>query len=80
MRINILIAHAIVLMEMLLFAKNYNGQFDGIEFPIHSKVIIGLLGGAFLLGLLKIIYSDIISVIRDLREKSLKQPQQEIKQ
>jgi len=59
LRINAMLAQLIVLLEVVLFAKNYTGQFDGIAFPFISQMLIALLSGLFLFCLAKIAYSDI---------------------
>lgn len=64
MRINALLAQLIVLLEVVLFCKNYTGQFDGLEFPWISLVLIALFLGSFLFCLSKIVYSDIYRWLR----------------
>lgn len=59
LRVNALLAQLIVLLEIVLFAKNYTGQFDGIPFPWISKLLIAALLGLFTFCLCKIAYSDI---------------------
>lgn len=59
MKINAMIAQLIVLVEVILFFRNYRGQFDGISYPWYSHLLIAVFGIGFLFCLIKIIYSDL---------------------
>lgn len=80
MRINVLLAQFIVLLEIVLFVKNYAGnrwdylgEFRGIECPLYAQVLIGFFVGTFLLCLLKILYSDLVRYWQNRHHKPIKQ-------
>lgn len=70
MRINAFMLQSIVLVEILIFFKNYDGQFMDIDAPIYAKVILYGFVVAFVTVLSKIILSDLVGLFK--REKSVR--------
>lgn len=69
MRINAFMLQSIVLVEILIFFKNYNGnyfcnsgQFYDIKAPLYAKATLYVALIAFFVILLKIIASDLYSL------------------
>ena len=62
MRINAFMLQSIVLVEILIFFKNYDGQFMDIDAPIYAKLTLYVFLGSFLAVLSKIIFSDLYNL------------------
>ena len=65
MRINAFMLQSIVLVEILIFFKNYDGQFMDIDAPIYAKLTLYAFLGSFLAVFAKIICSDIVNLFKN---------------
>jgi ABC-type polysaccharide/polyol phosphate export permease len=77
MRINAFVAQLIVMLEVVLFFKNYtgnvcynSGEFRDIESPLYATLLMSLFVGSFAFCLCKVVYSDLYRLWKSLVNKS----------